>query len=136
MEVFLQQGVDAPRTYLEFEISPSPDVQTYSAFIYNPTRTAKGDFAECFIAPDDAGITATTKQYRSQHRWVSTVSLPLGLFNVDNGKAKGTRWRANFFRTIVSPETLGDVSAPYGAWSPTGSNEFHQTDKFGTLVFV
>ena len=48
--------------------------------------------------------TTTLDKYNES--WISKAKIPLGLFNVDDGKAKGTEWRMNFFRTVTSPETF------------------------------
>ncbi|KAI9345250.1 hypothetical protein BDR26DRAFT_856613 [Obelidium mucronatum] len=132
-----------PTTYLEFEVSPTN--QTYSAFIYNPSkvRTAGTPFDHFFVGsqPIDStnsckdgrcarfnGITAATTTNKAQKTWTSDVSLPLALFNVN--RPAGTIWRANFFRT-----TFDGKDQTYGAWNAPNVISFHQVPCFGTLQF-
>ncbi|KAJ3006488.1 UNVERIFIED_CONTAM: hypothetical protein HDU68_004036 [Siphonaria sp. JEL0065] len=132
-----------PQTYLEFEVSPTN--QTYSAFIYNPSkvRAAGTPFDHFFVGsqPIDSsnsckdgrcarfdGITASTVADHDQKTWTSEVSIPLALFNVI--RPAGTIWRANFFRT-----TYDGTNQQYGAWNAPNVISFHQTPCFGTLQF-
>lgn len=135
MEAFIYQGTNDPQTYLEFEVSPNN--VTFQAFIYNPTkvRAAGAPFDTFFITqPLVDGLTANTTLDRPGKTWVSAASIPLGLFNVDEGKAKGTKWRMNFFRTVVSPTTFPNQTL--GAWSPPDQASFHMTPFFGHVQFV
>ncbi|KAJ3026420.1 UNVERIFIED_CONTAM: hypothetical protein HDU68_005689 [Siphonaria sp. JEL0065] len=135
-----------PQTYLEFEVSPTN--QTYSAFIYNPSkvRAAGTPFDHFFVGsqPIDSsnsckdgrcarfdGITASTVQNRDQKTWTSDVSIPLALFNVQ--KPSGTLWRANFFRTTYNQSS---GVQQYGAWNAPNVISFHQTPCFGSLRFA
>lgn len=135
METFIYHGTKNPETYLEFEVSPAN--QTYNAFVYNPSklRLPGAPFDHFFITdPIVDGLTANTTLDRPAHCWVSDVSIPLGLFNVDNGKAQGTKWRMNFFRTVTSPQMFPNQLL--GAWSPTNESNFHETPFFGHVSFV
>jgi hypothetical protein len=135
MEAFLSHGTNDPQTYLEFEISPNNI--TFNAFIYNPSkiRTAGAPFDTMYLQdPLRDGITAATTLARAEKTWTSSVQIPLALFNVDVGQAKGTRWRMNFFRTVVDPATFPDQWL--GAWSPPDAANFHMTPFFGHVSFV
>jgi hypothetical protein len=135
MEAFIYQGTEDPQTYLEFEVSPNN--VTFQAFIYNPSkvRAAGAPFDTFFITqPLIDGLTASTTLDKPGKTWVSAATIPLGLFNVDPGKAKGTRWRMNFFRTVVSPSTYPNQTL--GAWSPPDQASFHMTPFFGHVQFV
>lgn len=135
MEAFIYKGTEDPQTYLEFEISPNN--VTFQAFIYNPSKVrAKGaPMDTMFITePIADGLTATTETDKPGETWTSSVRVPLGLFNVDSGAAKGTKWRMNFFRTVVAPDTFPDQLL--GAWSPTDEANFHKTPFFGNLEFI
>ncbi|OAA56808.1 Carbohydrate-binding domain, family 9-like, subgroup [Cordyceps fumosorosea ARSEF 2679] len=135
MEAFLHRGDADPQTYLEFEVSPNN--VTYQAFVYNPSkeRAAGAPFDHAFISdPAADGFAAKTTLDKQAGTWRSEVSIPLGLFNVDEGKARGTRWRMNFFRTVVSPETFPDQQL--GAWSVPDKASFHISKYFGTVNFV
>ena len=135
MEAFIQKGTIDPQTYLEFEINPNN--VTYQAFVYNPSkaRVAGAAFDHFFITdPVDDGFVWNTELDKPGKTWTSQVKIPLGLFNVDNGKARGTEWRMNFFRTIVSPETYPDQGL--GAWSPPDAANFHITKYLGHVQFV
>ncbi|KAI0508248.1 hypothetical protein F5B22DRAFT_423794 [Xylaria bambusicola] len=135
MEAFIYHGTNDPRSYFEFEVSPNN--VTWQAFIYNPSKVrAEGmpfDNGQ-LRTPIVDGLVTSTKLDRNAHIWVSNASIPLGLFNVDDGEAKGTQWRMNFFRTIVSPDTFPDQGL--GAWSPTNMSNFHMTPFFGNVLFV
>ncbi|KLU86990.1 hypothetical protein MAPG_05996 [Magnaporthiopsis poae ATCC 64411] len=137
MEAFISAGHDDPSTYFEFEVSPNN--VTFNAFILNPSkvRAAGSPMGAAFISdpsPLDFGITTTTVLDRAAQTWVSTANIPLFMFNVDEGKAKGTRWRMNFFRTITAPDTF--PSQRLGAWNPPSQANFHMTPFFGHVKFV
>lgn len=173
METFIYRGTNDPQTYLEFEIAPNN--VTFQAFIYNPSkvsfmipcyrifsltsakvRAAGAPFDTFFVAtPLVDGLTAVTTVDTPKRLWVSSARIPLGFFNVDDGQAKGTQWRMNFFRIITAPSTFPDQW--YGAWSPTPGSpgavrifqhlfsliaddfrfqNFHQTPEFGHVTFV
>lgn len=135
MEAFIYRGTNDPQTYLEFEVSPNN--MTFQAFIYNPTkvRTSGAPFDRFYVSdPLVDGLTATTSLDKDAETWVSTATIPLGLFNVDSGEAQGTEWRMNFFRTVVAPDTFPDQGL--GAWSPTDEASFHKTPFFGDVKFV
>lgn len=135
MEAFIYKGTDDPQTYLEFEVSPNN--VTYQAFVYNPSKErAEGTpFDHAFISdPAADGFAAETALDREAETWVSEVKVPLGLFNVDVGKAQGTKWRMNFFRTVVSPESYPDQGL--GAWSVPDKASFHISKFFGHVNFV
>ncbi|CAJ2511890.1 Uu.00g075150.m01.CDS01 [Anthostomella pinea] len=135
MEAFIYRGTNDPQTYLEFEVSPNN--VTFQAFIYNPTkvRVTGAPFDTFYVAePLVDGLIANTVLNPETQTWTSAASIPLGLFNVDNGQAQGTQWRMNFFRTIVSPDTFPDQGL--GAWSPTNQSSFHMTPFFGNVQFV
>lgn len=135
METFIYHGTINPETYLEFEVSPAN--QTYNAFVYNPSklRLPGAPFDHFFITdPITDGLTANTTLDRERECWVSDVQIPLGLFNVNNGTAKGTKWRMNFFRTVTSPKMFPNQLL--GAWSPTNQSNFHETPFFGHVEFV
>lgn len=135
MEAFIYQGTNDPQTYLEFEVNPNN--VTYQAFVYNPSkvRTEGAPFDHLFVSnPAADGFSAKTKLDKKAEFWRSDVVIPLGLFNVDVGKAKGTKWRMNFFRTVVGPSTYPDQEL--GAWSPPDKASFHITPKFGYVNFV
>ncbi|KAL6401115.1 hypothetical protein AUP68_16839 [Ilyonectria robusta] len=135
MEAFIYKGTKDPQTYLEFEINPNN--VTYQAFVYNPSkdRADGAPFDHLFVwDPAADGFSATTTLDKPAERWVSKVKIPLGLFNVDDGTAKGTDWRMNFFRTITSPSTYPDQEL--GAWSPPNKASFHISKYFGHVHFV
>ncbi|KAH8879744.1 hypothetical protein GQ53DRAFT_755715 [Thozetella sp. PMI_491] len=135
MEAFISHGVNDPQTYLEFEVNPNN--VTFQAFIHNPSkvRAAGAAFDTAFWqTPLADGLTAETTLDKAASTWTSAVRIPLGLFNVDAGQAKGTAWRMNFFRTIVSPETYPDQGL--GAWSPPNKASFHMTPFFGRVFFI
>ncbi|KAI0131548.1 hypothetical protein F4814DRAFT_406450 [Daldinia grandis] len=135
MEGFIYHGINDPQTYLEFEVSPNN--VTFQAWIYNRSkvRAAGAPMDTSFLTqPLVDGLTAETTLDKEAQTWVSAANIPLGLFNVDDGQAKGTSWRMNFFRTVVSPDTFPDQLL--GAWSPTNESNFHMTPFFGHVKFI
>ncbi|KAF4998436.1 hypothetical protein FGRMN_3172 [Fusarium graminum] len=135
VEVFIYKGTDDPQTYLEYEINPNN--VTYQAFVYNPSkdRSEGAPFDHFFISdPEGDGFEAKTKLDRRAKKWVSKAKIPLGLFNVDPGRAKGTKWRMNFFRTVTDPKTFPDQEL--GGWSSPNKASFHITKYFGRIEFV
>lgn len=135
MEGFLYRGTNDPQTYLEFEVNPNN--VTFQAWIYNKSkvRAATAPLDTSYLTqPLVDGLTAETTLDKEAQTWVSSATIPLGLFNVDDGQAAGTEWRMNFFRTVVSPETYPDQLL--GAWNPTNESNFHMTPFFGQVSFV
>ena len=135
LETLVYHGHADPQTYLEFEVSPNN--VTFQAFIYNPSklRAPGAPFDTFFITePLVDGLTANSTLDVPGETWTSEVSIPLGLFNVDEGQAAGTKWRMNFFRTVVAPDTFPDQEL--GAWNPTNMSNFHETPFFGDVRFV
>lgn len=129
------RGVNDPENYLEFEVAPNN--QTFSAWIYNPSkvRATNAVFTRAYLTdPASQGLTATTALYPDEDTWISTVQIPLGFFNVDEGRARGTKWRMNFFRTVTSASTF--PTQLYGAWSAPNETNFHMTPFFGHVFFV
>ncbi|KAJ7149761.1 hypothetical protein C8R43DRAFT_1087128 [Mycena crocata] len=135
METFIAKGTADPQTYLEFEIAPNN--VTFQAFIYNPSkvRADGAPFDTFYVAePLVDGLTAVTTLDKPKGLWTSSARIPLGLFNVDNGQAKGTQWRMNFFRIITKPSTFPDQF--YGAWNQPSEANFHMSPFFGNVKFV
>ncbi|KAK8097325.1 uncharacterized protein PG998_005552 [Apiospora kogelbergensis] len=135
METFVALGDADPQTYLEFEVSPNN--VTFNAFIYNPTkvRAENATFERFYINNTlETGFNAFTTLDKKQKLWSSTISIPLGLFNIDNGAAKGTKWRMNFFRTVVDSATFPNQTL--GGWSSPDKASFHITPFFGHVEFT
>ncbi|KAL6798031.1 hypothetical protein J3E68DRAFT_398854 [Trichoderma sp. SZMC 28012] len=135
MEAFLYKGTEDPQTYVELEVNPNN--VTYQAFVYNPSknRAVGAPFDHFFVSdPATDGFSAKTVLNKPAKTWKSTVTVPLGIFNVDVGKAKGTDWRMNFFRTVVSPEIYPNQTL--GGWSPPDQASFHITKFFGHVKFI
>lgn len=135
MEAFIYHGTNDPQSYLEFEVSPNN--VTFQAWIYNPSkvRATGAPWDTSYLTdPLTDGLTAETTLDRDANSWISKATIPLGLFNVDVGEAKGTKWRMNFFRTVESEETYPNQLL--GAWSPTNASNFHMTPFFGNVNFV
>ncbi|KAI0884559.1 uncharacterized protein GGS22DRAFT_188768 [Annulohypoxylon maeteangense] len=135
MEGFVYRGTNDPQTYLEFEVSPNN--VTFQAWIFNKSkvRAASAPLDTSYLTqPLVDGLTAETTLDKEAQTWVSSATIPLGLFNVDDGQAAGTEWRMNFFRTVVSPDTFPDQLL--GAWNPTNESNFHMTPFFGRVSFV
>jgi hypothetical protein len=134
METFIQRGSADPQTYLEFEVSPAN--VTWQAIIYNPSkvRAAGAVFDGFYIkTPVEDGFSAVTTLDRPAQTWNSYVKIPLGIFNVDAGKASGTDWRMNFFRIVESAQSFPNQTL--GSWSPVPEANFHMTPYLGRVRF-
>ena len=134
MEVFMATGLGDPSTYFELDISPNN--VTFTTMVYNPSKNlTTGAPYDHFVipAPIADGITAKTQLDKPGHVWRSQVNIPLALFNVEKGQAKGSAWRMNFFRTVTNstyfPKQL------FGAWNPPDTNNLHNTPYFGKVYF-
>lgn len=81
------------------------------------------------------GLTANTALNETAETWVSSVTIPLALFDVAGGDAAaGTQWRMNFFRITTSLETF--PTRVSGAWSPLPDENLHNSVYFGHVQFV
>ena len=135
MEAFLAPGTDIPTTYFEFEVAPNNI--TFNAFIFNPSKVREegAAFERYYIQdPTAAGLVSTTKLDKQKQIWKSTACLPLSLWSIEEGRARNTKWRMNFFRTVVSPESFPEQT--YGGWSSPDAANFHKTPFFGSVRFV
>ena len=135
MEAFIYKGTEDPQTYVELEVNPNN--VTYQAFVYNPskTREAGAPFDHFFVSdPATDGFKSKTVLNKTAQTWKSTLTVPLGIFNVDVGKAKGTSWRMNFFRTVVSEEIYPNQIL--GGWGVPDQASFHITKYFGKVKFI
>ncbi|KAJ1795083.1 hypothetical protein LPJ59_004410 [Coemansia sp. RSA 2399] len=133
MEAFIYKGKEDPQTYFEYEVNPNN--VTYNAFSYNPSRVraAGAPFDHAYISdPFADGFKVDTTLNKPENTWTSRSTIPLALFNGEN--PKGTNWRMNFFRTIVSPATYPNQQLC--GWRNTGAANFHITSVFGNVVFV
>jgi len=149
MEAFIAPGTADPTTYLELEVNPNN--VTFQAFIYNPSKVSPTNTT--FIqSPLADGLRATTVLRKNANIWISKMFVPLKLFNVKENKAKGSQWRMNFFRTVVSPKTFPKQGL--GAWryavndstarcvmtdrtcSTPDAPSFHKTPFFGHVQLV
>ncbi|EME38826.1 hypothetical protein DOTSEDRAFT_139710 [Dothistroma septosporum NZE10] len=134
-ETFISRCISDPTTYLEFEVAPNN--VTFNAFIYNPSKTREeGAPFDTFYIQDPVKdkLTVETTVDKEQETWTSKAQIPLKLFNVEDGKAKGTEWRMNFFRIVCNAETCPNEQL--GAWSPPDAASFHKTPFFGKVKFV
>ena len=136
MEAFISLGSTDPSIYLEFEVSPNNI--TYQAMVYNPSKTREegAAFDHFFITEPakDGFIEVDTLTDRSQAVWISSVKIPIALWNLDAGEAKGSKWRMNFFRTVTDEGLYPDQKL--GGWSVPDRASFHMTPFFGHVRFV
>jgi len=61
-----------------------------------------------------------------------TYTFRLPFSNFSKAPQDGTQWRVNFFRIDDEP----NGTRHYQAWSPTGAENYHISDRFGRLVFA
>lgn len=134
-ETFIARATNDPSTYLEFEVAPNN--VTFEAFIFNPSKIrAEGAAFDTFYiqTPVVDGLTSKTTLAKEDPMWVSEVAVPMALFNVDEGKAQGTEWRMNFFRTVTNKRMF--PKQLLGAWSVPPEANFHMSPYFGRVRFI
>lgn len=135
MEAFIAKGTEDPTKYFEFEVAPNN--VTFNALIFNRSKVREdGAPFERWFIPDPlaSGLLAQTDLDKQKQVWTSRARIPLHLFEVGEGQAKGTQWRMNFFRTVVSEDKFPDQLL--GGWSPPNKASFHMTPFFGRVSFV
>jgi hypothetical protein len=116
-EVFIRRGMDEPRHYLEFEISPN------------------GDWLDLGISPgrkfdlmcDLKSRVVTDARLKV---WIAELAIPFSCLTQEFDP--GETWRLNFFR-VEGPEP----NRFYSSWHPTHTPQpnFHVPEVFGELQF-
>lgn len=134
VEVFLDADGDKD-VYVELQAAPN-DVHFDAAFA--------GGRRKNFDTKYDVGFETKAKLRGTLNdnsdvdtEWVSEWRIPLAEIRDLPGKpAAGAEWKANFFR--LDRKRRGDrvVGTEASAWSSPLSGDFHNLDRFGTLVFV
>ncbi|KAH9811765.1 hypothetical protein DFH28DRAFT_1223642 [Melampsora americana] len=135
MEAFIFRGTEDPKTYVEIEVNPGNI--TFQSFVYNPSKSSNPNapFDNMFFSdPINDGFISKTTLDKPSKKWISEFSVPLGVFNVEDGLGKGTDWRMNFFRTVTNASFFPDQIL--GAWSVPDQPRFHITSYFGHVKFV
>lgn len=124
VEVFLAPGLEDPKSYFEFEVSPLGVL--FDARIENPE--ARRATMQIVTSWDCEGIRWGAGFVPGG--WWGALAIPWG--PMLGGKTNPGEWRGNFYR-IDRPRG----GAPeYSAWSPTFADppEFHLPARFGTLA--
>ena len=137
VEMFIAAG--EPGGYVELQSSPR-GVTFDASFSGGARRNMQvgydADFkAVCVTKGSIDDATDTDEGWSCEWR-VGLASIP----GVSMPMAAGTSWRVNFFRVAKDASRLagGDGDRPVGdesAWSPPLMGDFHNLDRFGTLVF-
>lgn len=110
-----------------------------TSFYYNPSQgTNKAiweyEVMETFIALGDKD----PQTYLEFEVNPNNVTFQAFIYNPGkvraDGAAQGTKWRMNFFRTVVAPDTFPNQTL--SAWSPPDKASFHMTPFFGHVEFI
>ncbi len=133
VELFLALGLEDPRHYFEFEISPRGVL--FDARVENPTgRRADLAVETAWDGPGLRWGTGTTdllpRSFEAQDWWAVLV-IPWA--SVAGAGPIPDQIRANFYRIERPPGGPDEFSA----WSPTLADppDFHQPARFGVLSF-
>ena len=136
-EVFLWPDETIP-AYFEYEISPLGAelplmvINTGRSFHgWRPWPYDEATRVRKTVTIEAEGSTTPPRSGQLIDGWRAEVSIPYALLKPVGHRAPepGDRWRANFYR-IDYDDGLPRV----WAWRPTMRN-FHEPDRFGTLVF-
>ncbi|MDF1663072.1 MAG: carbohydrate-binding family 9-like protein, partial [Planctomycetota bacterium] len=141
VEVFLDP-TGRGKEYLEIEVNPCNTVydllvrtqvpipgQPYSWFKGDPSWNATNMKTAVTV---DGTLSTKKGSWDTDKRWVTEIKIAFS--DLPPGLSKpnaGSRWRANFFRVNRPRQS----EAEYSCWSPSMSLSFHQSKRFGTLVF-
>jgi hypothetical protein len=120
VEVFLDVEGDG-LAYYELELNPNNAV--LDVFV----RRVRSGFRKDFRWRCEGLRTAVRV---TEGGWIGEFAIPFESICASPPR-EGTRWRANFTR-IDRPK---DRPRELSSWSPTGMDQFHIPDRFGTVVF-
>lgn len=124
VEVFLGETMEIT-DYKEFELSPT-NVQ-FDATIVNHLNGR----IEVNLEWDAPGWRTAVHIGPGQKQIMYVWELPFAIFK-GGTPAKGARWLMNCYRIDRGRTKAEDE---YSAWSPTGKNNFHISEKFGYILF-
>ena len=125
VEVFLDPDGDQ-KNYFEFEVSPSGLIFDSKLAEYRKNDNAWNGAMVAKVVADGT----MNKAEDVDKSWTAEIAIPLKDLGVQSVKA-GDKWRANFFRLDTAK-----AGRKAFAWSAPRNNDFHNLDKFGTLVFA
>jgi hypothetical protein len=137
-EVFIANGKEDPKNYLEIEINPNNAL--FIAEIHNPDQLGLSLSLD-FIDPLKSGIVhEVNKESRS---WGGYLLLPLSLVQYP-GPEKGDQFRVNFYRTILQKKQnskswkCSAENSIFACWNSTMADEpnFHRSECFGYLKLL
>ncbi|MBI2894354.1 MAG: carbohydrate-binding family 9-like protein [Deltaproteobacteria bacterium] len=128
VEVFLDPGGQG-RGYYELQVSPASVV--FDSFLPG-YRQNQNDWSSGMQA--HAHVDGTLDDDDEDRGWSAEMKIPFAAIDraPDRPPRIGATWRVNFFRLDLGP---GDRSPRGAAWSPPLRPDFHQTARFGRLVF-
>jgi hypothetical protein len=130
------------KEYLEIEVNPANAVydllvrtqvpipgKPYSWFDSDPTWNVQGLETAVSI---DGTLSQKGGAWDNDAAWIVEMKLPFAaLPPTMQAPNPETRWRANFFRVDRPRQRTAELTC----WSPSMSESFHQTPRFGTLIF-
>lgn len=138
VEFFVQP--EGAAGYFNFEFNA---IGTLLLWYVRDPRRVDGDFADYDEAPErwaerikvQTSLTAPIEQEHTEPvTWTLSCRIPLELFEAYAGELnsfRGRRWTANVYKCA------DDTSHPHwAAWADVGDRlDFHQPERFGTIVF-
>ncbi|MBP3964988.1 carbohydrate-binding family 9-like protein [Paenibacillus lignilyticus] len=122
VEVFIDEDGRGTH-YIELEVSPRNVV--FDARITNDGSGSVGIDTDW----DIEGLHTEVSEVQAG-QWRYDIRIPASTFK--QPLEAGLRWRVNFYRI---DERRGGIRE-YQAWQPTGLVNFHQPQRFGTLVLI
>lgn len=134
VEVFLDADGDKD-VYVELQAAPN-DVHFDAAFAGGRRKNFDTGYDVAFETK--AMLRGTLNDNSDvDEGWVSEWRIPLSeIRDLPGPPAVGAEWKANFFRLDRKRRGERVVGTEASAWSSPLSGDFHNLDRFGTLVFV
>ncbi|KAF2757354.1 hypothetical protein EJ05DRAFT_529031, partial [Pseudovirgaria hyperparasitica] len=121
------------RRYRKFEVAPNN--VTSQAFNVADEHDVEKHTTTYITGAQRDGLISTTTLNQQEKTWVSDVKIPLPLLEVKDGEGKGTKWRMNFFRTVVGEKTF--PKQEFGTWSRSrGASDTYVLSSSGKVKFV
>ena len=137
-EVFIANGKEDPKNYLEIEINPNNAL--FIAEIHNPDQLASSLSLD-FINPRKSGIIHEVNKESAS--WSGYLLLPLSLIQFPASEM-GNQFRVNFYRTILQEKQnsrswkCSAENSIFACWNSTMADEpnFHRSEYFGYLKLL
>jgi len=140
VEFFVLPGADLNHGYLNFELNAGGTLLAHHSHVEDGQMRCLRQVSDAWM--DRIGLHTPMPrridaEWEGPWTWSLGLSIPIALFEVyfgalgDATPAPGVRWRANWYKCSSA------CSHPHWAtWSDIAEDcNFHQPDRFGTIVF-